>query len=252
MARVRDADVRGIFRFLGSVVPGTPSEPLPLPTLVGLEALIGADSTCYFELRRADREVIAYTTTPVPQLAPGAGEAQVEFGYQNPIGWRYWSPADGALRFSTMAPRRKLESLDFYQHFMRPNRIRDTLKVWLWSSPYSAACVLMDRADADFSRREQDLLGILQHHLIELRSRALAGHPSHLRREASLTPREVEILTWAARGKSDEEIGALLTISTGTVGKHLEHAFDKLGVHSRPEALAAVTQSDDHTLVPET
>ena len=225
-------------------MPGTPSEPLPLPTLVALEALIGADSTCYFELRRADRGVVAYTTTPVPPLAPGAGEAQLAFGHQNPIGWRYWSPADGALRFSAMAPRRKLESLEFYQLFMRASGIRDTLKVWLWSSPSSAACVLMDRTDADFSRREQDLLGILQHHLIELRSRALAGRSSQLASEASLTAREVEILTWAARGRSDDEIGALLTISTGTVGKHLEHAYDKLGVHSRPEALAAVMQSE--------
>lgn len=244
MARVHEADVRGIFRFLGSVVPGTPSEPLPLTALAGLEALIGADSTCYFELRRADRGVIAYTTTPETPLVPGTGEAQVEFGHQNPIGWRVWHPADGALRLSAMAPRRNLETLEFYQYFMRPNGIRDTLKIWLWSTSESAACVLLDRADVDFSRREQDILAILQHHLIELRSWALAGRPAALPPGASLTSREVEVLTWAARGKSDDEIAALLTISIGTVGKHLEHAYDKLGVHSRPEALALMTRSE--------
>jgi DNA-binding CsgD family transcriptional regulator len=244
MTRVRDADVRGIFGFVGSMVPGTPTEPLTLPVLKNLEALIGADATCYFELRRADRGVIAYTTTSEPPLAPGSGEAQLTFGHQNPIGWRKWRPADGALRFSAMAPRQSLERLEFTRYFMWPNRIRDSLKVWLWSSHQSAACVLLDRADSDFSRREQDILAILQSHLIDLRSRALAGPPPLVPVDAALTPREVEVLTWAARGWSDEEIGALLTISVGTVGKHLEHAYDKLGVHSRPEALALMSQSN--------
>ena len=244
MARVADADARAIFRFLGTVVPGTSREPLPVATLGGLQVLIGADGACYFELRRSDRGVVAYTTTPEPPLAPGTAEAQLAFGHQNPIGWRIWHPSDGALRFSAMAPRRNLERLAFYQHYMRPNGIHDTIKVWLWSSQESAACVALDRSDSDFSRREQDILGLLQRHLIELRSDALsrpARAPISL--AASLTSREVEILTWATRGKSDAEIAKLLTISTGTVGKHLEHAYTKLGVHSRSEALALLTQS---------
>lgn len=244
MARVADADTRGIFRFLGSAVAGTSREPLPLATLVGLQALLGADSTCYFELRRSDRGVVTYTTTPEPSLAPGSAEAQRVFGHQNPIGWRLWHPSNGALRFSAMAPRRDLERLEFYQHFMRPNGIRDTLKVWLWSSLESAACVALDRSDSDFTRREQDILGLLQRHLIEFRADALARPaPARMPLDASLTSREVEILTWATRGISDAEIAGLLTISIGTVGKHLEHAYAKLGVHSRSEALALLTQS---------
>jgi DNA-binding CsgD family transcriptional regulator len=47
------------------------------------------------------------------------------------------------------------------------------------------------------------------------------------------------------RGKSNEEIRSILGISPGTVKKHLEHIFQKLGVESRTAAAArALTEMD--------
>jgi DNA-binding CsgD family transcriptional regulator len=46
------------------------------------------------------------------------------------------------------------------------------------------------------------------------------------------------VLAWVARGKSDTAIGNLLSISSRTVNKHLEHVYRKLGVSSRAEAVA--------------
>ena len=60
---------------------------------------------------------------------------------------------------------------------------------------------------------------------------------------ASLTVREAEILTWAARGASDERIAARLGVSLATVGKHLEHAYVALGVHSRAEGIGRIMLS---------
>jgi DNA-binding CsgD family transcriptional regulator len=54
-----------------------------------------------------------------------------------------------------------------------------------------------------------------------------------------LTEREEEILRWVARGKTNREIASLLFVSPHTVRKHLEHAYAKLGVHSRAAAIAA-------------
>jgi DNA-binding CsgD family transcriptional regulator len=48
-----------------------------------------------------------------------------------------------------------------------------------------------------------------------------------------LTRSEAEVLGRAARGGSFEQIGADLWISPGTVHKHLEHVYAKLGVDSR-------------------
>ncbi len=55
-----------------------------------------------------------------------------------------------------------------------------------------------------------------------------------------LTAREAEVLTWIARGKSNGEIATILGVHTGTVKKHVEHIFEKLGVETRTAA-AAVT-----------
>lgn len=53
-----------------------------------------------------------------------------------------------------------------------------------------------------------------------------------------LTRREAEILIWIARGKTNNEVAALLYISPRTVKKHLEHVYHKLGVESRTEAVS--------------
>jgi DNA-binding CsgD family transcriptional regulator len=56
-----------------------------------------------------------------------------------------------------------------------------------------------------------------------------------------LTVRELEVLDWVACGKTNQEIAVLLVISPHTVRTHLEHVYEKLGVHSRTAALAAVS-----------
>ena len=51
-----------------------------------------------------------------------------------------------------------------------------------------------------------------------------------------LTPREAEVLLWLAQGKSNPDVAVILGMSEGTVKKHLEHIFEKLGVESRNAA----------------
>ena len=44
------------------------------------------------------------------------------------------------------------------------------------------------------------------------------------------------MLAWVARGRTNSEIGSILSISSRTIQKHLEHIFQKLGVESRTAA----------------
>jgi DNA-binding NarL/FixJ family response regulator len=55
--------------------------------------------------------------------------------------------------------------------------------------------------------------------------------------EQPLSEREIEILRLAQRGLPNPQIAQALHISPGTVRNHLCAIYDKLGVHSRHEAL---------------
>ncbi|MGF6346020.1 response regulator [Variovorax sp. W2I14] len=65
-----------------------------------------------------------------------------------------------------------------------------------------------------------------------------AGASSARLAEAALTPRETEVLSWLAKGKTNRDIGEILGTSPRTVNKHLEHIFEKLGVETRAAAAA--------------
>jgi DNA-binding NarL/FixJ family response regulator len=54
----------------------------------------------------------------------------------------------------------------------------------------------------------------------------------------TLTNREGEILTLLARGLTQAEIAEKLFISPKTVGGHIQRILEKLGVHSRAQAVA--------------
>jgi len=58
--------------------------------------------------------------------------------------------------------------------------------------------------------------------------------------EQALTEREREILNLAMAGKKNAEIAGVLSISPITVGSHLKHIYDKLGVDSRHQAAALI------------
>lgn len=57
-------------------------------------------------------------------------------------------------------------------------------------------------------------------------------------RDIALTPRETEVLSWLAKGKTNRDIADILGMSPRTVNKHLEHVFEKLGVETRSAAAA--------------
>lgn len=59
-----------------------------------------------------------------------------------------------------------------------------------------------------------------------------------------LSPREVEILTLVAKGKSNREIASELVISERTVARHMSNIFNKLNVTSRTAASAFAFEND--------
>ena len=63
-----------------------------------------------------------------------------------------------------------------------------------------------------------------------------------------LTTRQAEVLLWVAQGKTNPEIGQILGLSAGTVHKHTEHIFAKLGVETRTAAAARAWETMNEPL----
>jgi len=61
-----------------------------------------------------------------------------------------------------------------------------------------------------------------------------------------LTAREIEVLSWIARGKTNREIAAILEMRTATARKHVEHILTKLGVETRTAAAAVALGNNGH------
>lgn len=87
------------------------------------------------------------------------------------------------------------------------------------------------RPSAAMRRHTLHLLALHFHLACE---RALADTPLPTVR---LTPREREVLLWAAQGKTGWEIAQILTLTERTVTYHIENAKTKLGASSRSHAV---------------
>jgi HD-GYP domain-containing protein (c-di-GMP phosphodiesterase class II) len=114
-------------------------------------------------------------------------------------------------------PERLLAAAVAYQSALEPRPYRGTY------SREEAAARLKDRA----SRGALDADGVEA-------VLAVAGHEQKkVRRDDTLTPREVEILGLVARGLSNRDIATRLVLSEKTVRNHVERTYAKTGATNR-------------------
>jgi DNA-binding CsgD family transcriptional regulator len=102
-------------------------------------------------------------------------------------------------------------------------------------------------AVASFTYRDldvtQELISTLELTTIYFHSRILHLRDRRKPKDVQLTARETESLHWVAQGKSDWEIGEILTISKETVHRHVENAKRKYGVPTRQQAILEAVSS---------
>jgi transcriptional regulator EpsA len=55
---------------------------------------------------------------------------------------------------------------------------------------------------------------------------------------STLSDREIEVISWIKAGKTNQEIGMILSISQNTVKSHLKRIFQKLNIGRRAQAVA--------------
>jgi LuxR family quorum sensing-dependent transcriptional regulator len=96
------------------------------------------------------------------------------------------------------------------------------------------ACVSMGGAHLDLNKRSKPALHLMAMYGFD-RVRNILAPPKA--KPYRLTPREREVLAWAAQGKSAWEIGEILGIAQRTVEEHLAAAGRKLGAVNRTQAV---------------
>ena len=138
----------------------------------------------------------------------------------------------GRIQFATPRAARWLKDFSFSR-----DRLPAVLRAWLDDvvcSPRPARFIL-DRAGTQLCFqvicREPNSICVL------LEQRA---HASGDDMRGRLTQRQIEVLSWVARGKTNAEIARILSLKTGTIGKYLERIFPKLGVENRTAAASFV------------
>jgi DNA-binding NarL/FixJ family response regulator len=84
--------------------------------------------------------------------------------------------------------------------------------------------------------------------LLRLTRETSSDSPAEFSKELGLTSREVEVLSWLSKGKTNRDIALILELSPRTVDKHLEQIYAKLGVENRTAAAAvAANASQRHS-----
>lgn len=103
---------------------------------------------------------------------------------------------------------------------------------------------------------DQELATELLRRMAEMQEEARAPQPAKPPRRPrgelpdSLTPREREVLSLLAPGRSNKEMAEILVLSPGTIKNHVQHIIRKLGVSDRTQA--AIRAFEAGLLDPET
>jgi len=156
---------------------------------------------------------------------------------------------DSALMFSDFLTQRQFMRTELYNEFYRLAGVRRSLSTAIpeGSCVYTLNALRYGRA-REFSERDRTMLTLLRPHYGLARRNAVLYEGRRARRarplEAfDLTPRETEVATWLARGKTNREIATILGANMRTVEKHVEKILEKLSVENRTTAAVMITDA---------
>jgi DNA-binding CsgD family transcriptional regulator len=240
--RLRHADLEGVIQVAGELaaIDETDTRPFPPYVLESLRRLVGSDVAAYTELDRIACRVLDCLAVPNGEHSPGV-EVFWALRHEHPC----CNYEDRTLDFSTrrvsdFMSSRELRRSQLYADWFRPLNVEFEISVGLAAPLTHTKVFLFDnaRTSGDFDERERTILELLRPHLtrryayVEPLRRADFASAEPL----NLTAREREVLRLVAEGNTDAQVAAALWVSPRTVGKHLENAYEKLGVTNRTAA----------------
>jgi len=99
-------------------------------------------------------------------------------------------------------------------------------------------CVCSSIPEAEWTRLRREIIGSLLNNAVHLHDTIMNSEPlMKVLGQPHLSTRETEVLQWVAAGKSQQDIGDILGISSRTVEVHLRSAREKLCAISTSQAV---------------
>jgi DNA-binding CsgD family transcriptional regulator len=213
--------------------------PFTAATLEALDRLVPSDRIGYTDIDRVGRLIHEYVGNDGDDGGVDEFWAIVD---EHPICHHQQAYADfSATRLSDVISPRRLAQSPIYTAWFRKYDLAAELEIGIGARARTRNFVL-NRAAGDYSERDRAALELVRPHLARIHEhtalRAQAG-TTVLEDAHGLTTRETEILELVACGLTNAAIAERLWISPGTVKKHLEHIYAKLGVRTRTAAARA-------------
>jgi len=196
-----------------------------------------------------------YTASLCPVISSGSDGPQVRWMFRNlPSAWAKLSDQRGIPTKSPalIAARQRVSSFTFSDvcenQPAEQRAIWNATREWGWNNGFvvpvhgpggyfSYVSIASPESDLNLTlsnRAEMQMFALLAHERCQALDRASAP----FRPRVALSERELECMRWVAAGKTDWEIGMILSISGTTVKFHVDRARRKLGAVTRPQATA--------------
>ncbi|GAB4065480.1 helix-turn-helix transcriptional regulator [Ancylobacter sonchi] len=216
---------------------------LPRVLFTGIGRLIDAEVVTYSEFHHSSgefRSIVSIEDDPARRASAMAAFAR----HMNSHAFWRGDPAffgERALRESDFFSEKEFPTLPIAQEVFLPANARRVMSIVMQHDDYVLTISghrIVGRPP--FSDAERDRLEALRPHLLrsyrQARERTLAAlTPADRLRIAfpELTPRQLEVASWIARGKSNEDIAAILDVGIDTIKAHVKAVHAKIGANGR-------------------
>jgi DNA-binding CsgD family transcriptional regulator len=246
--RLDASDLARVGRFVAETGEVDGDGPFPPAFLAALRRLVPCDFVGFNELDRVRERHLGFVVYPLG--ATDGMEAPITYWQaraSHPLCWYHETTGDWrAHRLSDFVTLRELRRSSVYYEWVLPVGQKHLLTVGLDAPLDHTKVFQFNRPDGpDFDERDCLVLDVLRPLFAARYAWWLTRqNPPEARSatvEVALTPREHEVLALVAEGLTNGEIAQRLWISAGTVRRHLENAYGKLGVHTRTAAVRAAS-----------
>ena len=233
---VSERDLRALLAVIDDVkhadlVPGQ----VPVALLAGLGRVIGCDDVTYCDL-------------DVPRQIGGASQELQDGASADPheeAFWRHYhscaacsyqdlsSDVSAVTMVSDFYSARQWRAHPMFVDYLRHFGLPVEMMLSLPRRPGHSRRILFWRTSGRFSERDRLLAALLRPRIAGICARSEGGPDA-----GSLTDRQRHLMALVAQGLSNRQAARALGVAEGTVRKHLENIYGRLGVPNRAAAVA--------------